>query len=87
MRRHLEAYMQRTKDIRTGPQLLLSYVQQHVRVARQTGSRWLKAVLAGVGIDPQQFATHPTRAASCSAVANIRVALTTIMKAAGRSNK
>ena len=58
-----------------------------VPVARQTLSQQIKAVLAEEGIDTQQFASHSTRTASCSVVANTGEALTTIMKAVGWSNK
>ena len=60
----LEAYLERTKDLRKGSQLLVSYAKPYKPVGNSTVGRWIKMVLDQCGIDTKKFSAHSTRAAS-----------------------
>ena len=85
--KHLERYLELTKDLRQGDKLFISFIKPHSPISRETFSRWVKLVLEGAGIDTEKFGSHSTRAASTSAAANHGASLVSIMKAAGWSNQ
>ncbi|KAJ8024270.1 hypothetical protein HOLleu_36959 [Holothuria leucospilota] len=46
----LEAYIDRTKDLRDKSKLFISYKKPHGPLSRDTISRWIKAVLTASGV-------------------------------------
>lgn len=79
----MKHYIERTKPVRTGPELFISYEKPHGRVSRQTFARWVRTVLEQAGIDVSVYAPHSARSASCSAASIRGVPLATILRAAG----
>ena len=65
--KHLKIYLEQTKNLRSGNQLLIGYVKPHVPAVRQTFSRWVKCVLAEAGTDTCKYASHSTRVPNRSA--------------------
>ena len=84
---HLKEYLQRTKSMRKGKELFISYIEPHNHISRGTLSRWIKMVLELSGVDVTKFSAHSTRAASTSAAFSREVPLDTIMTAAGWSRQ
>ena len=63
----LKEYIQKTKPLRnSAKQLLISFIQPHKAMSRDTISRWTKDVLKLSGIDITTFTAHNTRAATAS---------------------
>ena len=63
----LKEYIQKTKPLRnSAKQLLISFIQAHKAVSRDTILRWTKDVLNLSGIDITTFTAHSTRAATAS---------------------
>ena len=82
----LEEYLTRTKFVRethSYSQLLLSYVEPHSPVSRDTISCWVKFVLQSSGIDVTIFKPHSTRSASTSKAKLSDVPLADILDKAG----
>ena len=80
----LKEYMIRTKEWRIeNSRLILSHVQPHKPVSRDTIRRWLHTVMKEAGIDTQSFGPYSTRSASASKAAKINIHLDDIMKTAG----
>ena len=84
---HLKHYLSKTKKLRKGKQLFVSYTEPHLPVGRQTFSRWIKSVLASVGTDTDRYSAHSTQAESTSAADTAGALLTVILKAAGWSSE
>ena len=63
----LTQYKERTKDIRIGTKLFVSFIKPYSGVSRDTIARWLKLVMKSAGIDLNTFSPHSTRAAATSA--------------------
>ena len=81
---HLNEYLSRTAPFRCEhKQLLLSFMQPHSPVSRDTITRWCKTLLKDAGIDISKFSCHSTRAASTSCLMTRNVDLKDIMLAAG----
>ena len=83
---HLKENLCRTKDLRVGKELFISFVKPHRHVSRDTISRWIKEVLNMAGIDTTKFSAHSTWSASMSAAFDRDVPLD-ILQAAGWSSK
>ena len=79
----LEEYIHRTKELRTGTKLFVTYIAPHNAVSRDTISRWIRMIMEAAGIDIKRFAPHSTRAASTSKAASVNVPLNTILETAG----
>ena len=63
----LKEYIQKTKPLRnSAKKLLISFMQPHKAVPRDTISRWTKDVLKPSIIDITTFTAHSTRAATAS---------------------
>lgn len=75
--------MTRTKDIRSSPNLLISWRKPYGAVSPDTVSRWIKVILEKAGI--QGFSAHSTRSASTSKAAVAGVRVEEILKAANWS--
>ena len=74
----------RTRIIRgTESYFLVSFVEPHKRVSRDTISRWVKISLDSAGIDTTQFKPHRTRQASTLAAKKNAVSLQEILNTAG----
>ena len=84
---HLKTYIERTKPLRQGKELFVSYVQPHKGISRDTLRRWIKSVLEEAGIDTNVFSAHSTRSAATSTAQARDVSLKTILDTAGWSNK
>lgn len=84
---HLREYLHRTKSLRAGDKLLVSFVKPYHHISRDTLSRWLKTVLDLAGIDLNRFSAHSTRTASTSAAFSRDVPLDTILTTAGWSRQ
>ena len=82
--RLIKTYMNMTEKIRNaqGGQLLISYVQPHGPVSRDTVRRWILETMKLAGIDTMKYKAHSTRAASTSAALRKQVPVQDIMKAA-----
>ena len=84
---HLKENLCRTKDLRVGKELFISFVKPHRHVSRDTISRWIKEVLNMAGIDTTKLSARSTRSASTSAAFDRNVPLDNILQAAGWSSK
>ena len=84
---HLKHDLSRTEKLGECNQLFMSYMKPHSPVGRQKNSRWIKSVLASVGIDMDIYSAHSTRAESTSTAASAGVSLKVILKAAGWSGE
>lgn len=84
----LNEYLQRTKQLRNGETklLLISYVQPHKKVTRDTIARWLCVVLKDSGINTNVYKAHSTRAASTSAAVDRLAPMEDILATAGWTN-
>ena len=63
---HFCEYLQRTKSLRAGDKLLVSFVNPYHHISRDALWRWLKTVLDLAGIHLKKFSGHSTRTASTS---------------------
>ena len=81
---YIREYLKRTKNLRKGDQLFISY-KSFKPVSKETLSSWIKNVLKSSGIDTSIYKAHSTRAASTSAAFQ-SVDISTILKAASWSN-
>ena len=79
-----QAYIKKTRLLRKGTsRLFLSTLKPHGAAARDTVSKWVKAILLAAGIDFTIFAPHSTRAAATSKAAAKGISISTIMSTAG----
>ena len=82
--RTLKEYLQRTRDIRSEPQLLVTSNGAHTGIKRGTVTTWVTEVLrlSGVNTDRggQKFGPHSTRGASVSKGAQLGVQMDILMK-------
>ena len=82
----LNEYIARTKDLWGSETfLLISFVNPHKRISRDTLSRWVSVVLDCAGIDTSRFKAHSTRPASTSAAKRNSVNIDDILRTAGWS--
>ena len=85
--KHLEVYMDVTKDLRgNNTRLLLSLVPPHTNVTTSTVSRWVRSVLKEAGIDVTTFSSHSTRSAATSFAKAKGLSIDEIRSAAGWAN-
>ncbi len=85
---HLTEYLQKTSTLRgVNKQLLISFIQPHKPVSKDTISNWIKNFMTSAGIDTSKYMTHSTRAASTSHLAARQFDINDIMKAAGWSKE
>lgn len=64
----MKEYIARTSNVRNGQdQLLISHIEPHGEVARDTISRWIQEVMGLAKIDVAMFKPHSVRSASASA--------------------
>ncbi|XP_046545628.1 uncharacterized protein LOC124255761 [Haliotis rubra] len=82
----LEKYLQKTEDLRSSSQLLISFAKPHKPVTTDTISRWLKTLMREAGVDVSVFTGHSTRSASTSAASMVGVPIQQIMDTAGWSS-
>ena len=84
----INVYLDRTKHFRSRKdkfarnQLLLSFVEPHHAVVPCTIAGWLLRVMAGSGVDTDQFKAHSTRGASTSKAAALGLSCMEILKMA-----
>ncbi len=83
--RCLNHYLTRTKDLRRGNHLLISYVKPHQEIGSQTVSRWLCAAIQQAGVE-MSFKGHSTRAAATSKAADSGIPLELVLEAADWSS-
>ena len=81
----LNHYLTRTKDLRKGNKLLISYVKPHQEVGSQTVSRWLCAAIQQAVVE-MSFTGHSTRAAATSEAADSGIPLELVLEAADWSS-
>ena len=82
----LQEYIARTRSLRSGSQLLISFVKPYKGVSRDTVTRWVRAITSQAGIDMSVYSPHSTRAASVSAAFKGSVKLQDILATAGWSS-
>ena len=82
----VKEYLKRTKHIRKGDSLFISFVKPHGEVSRDTIARWIKTVMFKAGIDVTKFSAHSVRSASTSKAMLNHVPMNEILKMAGWSN-
>ena len=79
----LEEYLRRTAPLRgNADRLFIRYLSPHKSVSIDTIGRWIKTVMALVGIDVSKFKAHSTRMASSSKTKACHDPISFIMKAA-----
>lgn len=83
--KHVQMYLEETRQIRTSDKLLLSFHKPHHPVTTNTISRWIKTVLSDSGIDVSLFKAHSTRAASTSAAQANGLPIDSILEKVGWS--
>ena len=76
----IKAYVVRTREKRGHAQLLLSFVQPHHPISRDTLSRWTLKVLELAGIDVSKYKCHSTRGASTSAAKRLGIPVLLILR-------
>ena len=81
--RALKAYISRTKDIRVGKQLLVSFIRPHASISRDTLSRWTMLMLKKAGVDTTLYGPHSTRGAAASKAKLLGASVQSILKHAG----
>jgi len=79
----LKCYLHRTKELRKGTNLFISFKKPFKRASTQTLSRWVKDCLGESGIDTESFSAHSTRHASTSTAKQRGVNIDVIRKSAG----
>ncbi len=85
---HLTEYLQKTSTLwDVNKQLLISFIQPHKPVSKDTISNWIKNFRTSAGIDTSKYMTHSTRAAFTSHLAARQFDINDIMKAAGWSKE
>jgi len=83
----LRTYIEKTRNLRTSDQLLVSFTPPHKKITSQTVSRWLTNVLNLAGIDDRVFKGHSYRHASTSFAKAKGVSIDVILRQAGWSDK
>ena len=78
----LNEYLNRTKDIRSGPELFITTQSPFKAASKSTIANWIKIGLRMAGIDMDMFTPHSTRSASTSAVVT-KIPIDTIIRTAG----
>ena len=78
--RAVKHYLFRTKEVRKHSQLLLSFVQPHWPISRDSLSRWTIAMLKLSGVDTDKYKGHSTRGATTSAARRLGVPTNLILK-------
>ena len=73
-------YLARTKGIRQGNHLLVSYIKPHKAISSQTVSTWLCTAIQQTGVD-WSFKGHSTRAAATSEAAGSGIPLELVLYA------
>lgn len=81
----MEQYLDRTKHLRQGQNLIISTMRPFKAASKNTIGRWVKLVLSKAGVD-RCFTTHSTRSAATSMAKLKGVPLQSIMRSAGWSN-
>ena len=71
----LEAYLEKTNNLRQNDTLLIAMIKPHCPVGTPTLTRWIKAVLQGAGIDISLFRPHFTRHVSPTAANGLQTVL------------
>jgi len=82
----LKEYLKRTKDLRVGSKLLISYVKPHHAVTTDTVARWLRTVMIKSGINVKKFGPHSYRTAASSKASEKCVPIKEILQTGGWSN-
>lgn len=80
---YMKEYLKRTKDIRSGSQLFISFKRPFAPVQKGTIAQWIKWVLGQAGINTSIFQGHSVRSAACSKAARKGVPLNSILKQGG----
>ena len=78
----IKSYLKRTNSWRkenSESKFFLSHINPHKRVSASTIGRWLKTVLANVGVDISKFTAHSVRSASSSKVHTMGASVKEIM--------
>ena len=87
----LQEYEKKTSHMRCqsgdSKPLFISYCKPHKPVSSSTIARWVKSMLAAVGIDITQFKAHSTRAVSTSAARRLGVSTADILRSANWSRE
>lgn len=76
-------YIDKTRELRSGSALFITFRKPHHTATKQTISKWVKSTMKDSGIDTAVFGTHSTRHASTSAAYRGGIRLETIKKSAG----
>ena len=82
----LKEYLHRTKNLRKGNKLLISYVKPHHAITKDTVARWLKVVMIRSGINVKVFGPHSVRTAASSKASEKCVPIKEILQTGGWSN-
>jgi hypothetical protein len=77
----MDAYLNRTSELRQDDGLLISFVKPHRAVSGDTIRRWILDIMKGSGVNTNVFKAHSTRGAATSAALRNKVLIATILKA------
>ena len=80
----MKEYLDRTKYLRVGSQLMISSLKPNKAASKTIISRWVKTFLTQAGVD-RQFKPHSSRSAATSAARLKGVTLQTIVRTASWS--
>ena len=84
---NLTTYLERTKCLRKGHQLFISYQKPYKAVSKDTVTRWVNDMMGKSGIDISRYVTHSCRAAASSYAFKKKVPLKRIMDSCGWSSE
>ena len=85
--KNLEAYIQKTKSLRSSTSLFISYIKPHKPIGKERLSNWCKDILRASGINTALYTTHSSRSAASSKAKSSGMSLPTILEHAGWSNE
>ena len=85
--KNLQAYLVRTRELRTSSKLFISYQRPYNPVTRDTITRWVNNIMGKAGIDTSVYVTHSCRSAASSYARDKKVPLRRIVEACGWSSE
>ena len=84
---NLCTYLEKTRSLRTGPELFISYQKPYHAVSNDTIRRWVKDMMKKAGIDVSKYVTHSCRSAASSYAKAKKIPLKKILDSCGWSSE
>ena len=79
----IREYLNKTLELRTSKQLLISYIKPHGPISRDTLARWTLRTLKEAGVNTNDYAAHSTRGAMASKARLLGISVRNILVHAG----